>query len=319
MRIFPSALEEISTHAPRTGSDMPRCPYCDDEIFQPTLPARGATRAACTAAADRRISTHAPRTGSDANGCSPSGTTVKFQPTLPARGATMQKLIYKLGGDISTHAPRTGSDTIVQTLVISLDISTHAPRTGSDRLEGLHGVHAPSISTHAPRTGSDGDAANRADQPAQFQPTLPARGATRRFRPVCSHRRHFNPRSPHGERHDGESRDRRQQHFNPRSPHGERLPYSVHFTPFHSFQPTLPARGATSPEPYTVMTGSAFQPTLPARGATRTVLRARQQPCHFNPRSPHGERPSQICNENCTITISTHAPRTGSDPLGEAG
>ena len=79
---------EISTHAPRTGSDggvperhraplnfNPRSPHGERHaascrrtfvyIFQPTLPARGATRAASQSRQPPAISTHAPRTGSD--------------------------------------------------------------------------------------------------------------------------------------------------------------------------------------------------------------------------------------------------------------
>ena len=56
----------ISTHAPRTGSD---CKPVEQEflnlLFQPTLPARGATAEYLSAIAHRSISTHAPRTGSD--------------------------------------------------------------------------------------------------------------------------------------------------------------------------------------------------------------------------------------------------------------
>ena len=55
------------------------------------------------------------------------------------------------------------------------------------------------------------------------------------------------------------------------------------------FQPTLPARGATSE--FTLATaGIKFQPTLPARGATRKGQRAAGDFPDFNPRSPHGER-----------------------------
>ena len=58
-------------------------------VFQPTLPARGATlfqhigqcRQPC-------ISTHAPRTGSDDWLPVKDALPPKFQPTLPARGAT---------------------------------------------------------------------------------------------------------------------------------------------------------------------------------------------------------------------------------------
>ena len=57
---------DISTHAPRTGSDMPHHAIPSvKRRFQPTLPARGATPF--------------PASGSPGVG---------FQPTLPARGAT---------------------------------------------------------------------------------------------------------------------------------------------------------------------------------------------------------------------------------------
>ena len=101
--------------------------------------------------------------------------------------------------------------------------------------------------------------------------------------------------------------------FNPRSPHGERLrTMPLSFFPTRPFQPTLPARGATSVvtasfgassiSTHAPRTGSdtkrlealegrkKFQPTLPARGAT--LLRQ----WRFRWRR-----------------ISTHAPRTGSD------
>ena len=77
--------------------------------FQPTLPARGATKKSSAVGRCKGISTHAPRTGSDMH---------------PAQRPVIQR--------ISTHAPRTGSDQIVRILLALNDISTHAPRTGSD-------------------------------------------------------------------------------------------------------------------------------------------------------------------------------------------
>ena len=101
-----------------------------------------------------------------------------------------------------------------------------------------------------------------------FQPTLPARGAT----PSGS-------REPAGRK-----------HFNPRSPHGERRRKKPSSAPPPQFQPTLPARGATSDIALALMAVQAFQPTLPARGATAR----------------------QVHHHRCA-SISTHAPRTGSD------
>ena len=58
-----------------------------------------------------------------------------------------------------------------------------------------------------------------------------------------------------------------------------------------TFQSTLPARGATLTS-RAARTQAAFQSTLPARGATPQQRRQLSAPCHFNPRSPHGERRS---------------------------
>ena len=58
-------LKNISTHAPRTGSDIFAIRQSAQKLFQPTLPARGATLLLRVALKRRLISTHAPRTGSD--------------------------------------------------------------------------------------------------------------------------------------------------------------------------------------------------------------------------------------------------------------
>ena len=81
------------------------------------------------------------------------------------------------------------------------------------------------------------------------------------------------------------------------------------------FQSTLPARGATS-FPTPGLSDVAFQSTLPARGATATARRGTPQSFHFNPRSPHGERPAaRTSAATPDVPISIHAPRTGSDDL----
>ena len=212
----------ISIHAPRTGSDAEALfSLSDFSGFQSTLPARGAT-----------FSPEMPER------------IFSFQSTLPARGATERKIYCESPACISIHAPRTGSDAIAGAQLDVLQISIHAPRTGSDfgRKPDCRFRH---ISIHAPRTGSDGADDNQLP-PAQFQSTLPARGATK---PVTSvtwrlnifqstlpargatrdngecpgSGRHFNPRSPHGERRRSCRHLHRKWYFNPRSPHGERL------------------------------------------------------------------------------------------------
>ena len=99
------------------------------------------------------------------------------------------------------------------------------------------------------------------------------------------------------------------------------------------FQPTLPARGAT--EIRARLAGvRPFQPTLPARGATALgngLLRRRlgisthaprtgsdhctdgltPQGIHFNPRSPHGERPSFLVSQNLGFPFQPTLPARG--------
>ncbi len=125
-------------------------------VFQPALPARGATAFAKAA-----------------------GMCLIFQPALPAKGATSSWLLRDCGGQISIHVPREGSDTPESMLEGKLEyISTHAPYEGSDVI-GFKGCRVlgqfqstlpvrgatflarhttafwPVISIHAPREGSD--------------------------------------------------------------------------------------------------------------------------------------------------------------------
>ena len=167
-------------------------------------------------------------------------------------------------------------------------ISIHAPRTGSD-----HGNRRACarrfISIHAPRTGSDvfADAHGRITA-------------------------HFNPRSPHGERHGV-------------------LGYSpIAF----EFQSTLSARGATGGIQHFVP-AIAISIHAPRTGSDGRAGAYGADAADFNPRSPHGERrllsythrkvtfqstlPARGATR-CTFPesrspgISIHAPRTGSDP-----
>ena len=193
------------------------------------------------------------------------------------------------------------------------------------------------------------------DGEKEFQSTLPARGATSMSAYIFKqtmisihaprtgsddrrghkhHRqRHFNPRSPHGERRRSLCRTGWSRTFQSTLPARGATPAGRQPGKEQKFQSTLPARGATrrhggdgeqvpfqSTLPARGATrsrrrngaASRFQSTLPARGAT-TFLRGTQLCSNFNPRSPHGER-----HRDATRTderrISIHAPRTGSDP-----
>ena len=259
----------ISTHAPRTGSDANVLAHIYAYVlFQPTLPARGAT------------AWHIALTGSS-----------DFNPRSPHGERQCRKRRIHAMSVISTHAPRTGSDSLRPAPRLCLAISTHAPRTGSDDANKMvsapfphfnprspHGERQTQqraeqrhilISTHAPRTGSDAAAGGRGrgtehfnprsphgERPmaqaaetepvAIFQPTLPARGATLRSALFITMPPDFNPRSPHGERPFARLL---QNLRNGISTHAPRT--GSDDTGFRCrkcrrrFQPTLPARGAT--------------------------------------------------------------------------
>ena len=170
-----------------------------DKIFQPTLPARGATTKTVLISLD-----------------------CEFQPTLPARGATQLPQLYQSVPLISTHAPRTGSDASVS--AGSCRQSTFQPTLparGATVPVVVGSVTMPNFNPRSPH----GERRHRLNQqqhrrkfqptlPArgatayewqcfdfvQFQPTLPARGATLHDRVDCAGEADFNPRSPHGER-----------------------------------------------------------------------------------------------------------------------
>ena len=215
----------ISTHAPRTGSD--RKVSNQDGLspdFNPRSPHGERRLPGAILRLIATISTHAPRTGSDKAKRGESRGRHAFQPTLPARGATPRKA--ENGHEKGDFNPRSPHGERLKPGTPGMEannISTHAPRTGSDVAAIYEFVETPEISTHAPRTGSDGLLVQPHSRLAPFQPTLPARGATRdgmgnpAGQRISTHaprtgsdtiplfsafvQRHFNPRSPHGERH----------------------------------------------------------------------------------------------------------------------
>ena len=130
---------------------------------------------------------------------------------------------------------------------------------------------------------------------SRFQSTLPARGATRLIAEILQ----VGEISIHA----------------PRT--GSDVPVGLYSADEIQFQSTLPARGATAYGNDNTEGGKVFQSTLPARGATqrdKSTLIGRiisihaprtgsdhchrqggLSQCHFNPRSPHGERlPSRL-------------------------
>ena len=237
---------------------------------------------------NQTISIHAPRTGSD----------------------TSHKFLF-VQHPISIHAPRTGSDLYAIGKLRLCIISIHAPRTGSDyaAAQGYTVVH---ISIHAPRTGSDfckscrliinndfnprsphgerrsGVYATRYS--IQFQSTLPARGATERFRRVLQ----AMSISIHAPRTGSDTKGTIQARLN--------TIISIHAPRTGSDKASINSR-----------LSDLISIHAPRTGSDADIHVLHPFLIYFNPRSPHGERPFRLYFRGNRLGISIHAPRTGSD------
>ena len=239
-----------------------------ERIFQPTLPARGATSAA-----------DAAKTEAD-----------NFNPRSPHGERQRVRIPHAFFPAISTHAPRTGSDSTRDgTMRVSKYISTHAPRTGSDERPqpaDAHGSHFNPRSPHGERRITR---LTMTFWQRSFQPTLPARGATffcSLFREVQG----FQPTLPArgATQAQGQTHTRRLV-FQPTLP--ARGATKTLCRPHRTFvfQPTLPARGATPSGGSSTAGAVDFNPRSP-HGERLHGRFFRIPFADFNPRSPHGER-----------------------------
>ena len=305
------------------------------DVFQSTLPARGAT--------PNLICKHYI-----------SG----FQSTLPARGATYTDAETGRAIQISIHAPRTGSDFSNQ--VGGTRRKDFNPRSPHGERPG-NGVRTHDQSHFNPRS-PHGERRKRARTPrltphfnprsphgerhgyycevaptGTFQSTLPARGATCMAISYAALKSNFNPRSPHGERPvaHGWSHGRKISIHAPRTGSDalrqqpcDRLRISIH-APRTGSDGSTPAKFAvltgisihaprTGSDPAGPVAGAdrfPFQSTLPARGATSVrAFRLRNRGISIHaPRTGSDQRlPLRAADHD---GISIHAPRTGSDNL----
>ena len=210
-----------------------------------------------------------------------------FQSTLPMRGATDMGLPSNQYLQISIHAPHAGSDRRQNST--SRIYKNFNPRSPCGERLGVVGVFS-SLSI--------------------FQSTLPMRGATGRRQPCLRISGNFNPRSPCGERLKAMSS-------------GLLLSISIH----------APHAGSDSCTRRTSQSNPAFQSTLPMRGATAfhffcspfsmisihaphagsDVYAPNESRicCHFNPRSPCGERRSATYLNNGETVFQSTLPMRG--------
>ena len=168
-------------------------------------------------------------------------------------------------------------------------ISIHAPRMGSDPCGGRYTRILRNFNPRSP-WGERHSASCSRTYSAIFQSTLPAWGATQ-----CFQSKRYGTK------------------FQSTLPAwGATVNFLERKASKLLFQSTLPAWGATSEWMGKPARMHTFQSTLPAWGATFFPLHSFVNKMYFNPRSPHGERPSGLTSLSCN-GISIHAPRMGSD------
>ena len=148
----------------------------------------------------------------------------------------------------------------------------------------------------------------------------------------------FNPRSPHGERPRCFSVGAAAlSHFNPRSPHGERRLPAPLAALGRAISTHAPRTGSDAGDCRTISAATSFQPTLPARGAT-CLRSSGHRRSHISTHAPRTGSDRQRCAQLAVVrrfqptlpargatvagyqlpraaVISTHAPRTGSDRI----
>ena len=331
-------LVVVSTHAARAGGDrLARRLALAKAAFQPTPPARAAT---CRVGlqirtANRFQPTPPARAATGGTGNRPAAE--RFQPTPPARAATWVESSSRFTPfqptpparaatrrsrqqDAATRRfqptpPARAATESAKIVGFRRHVSTHAARAGGDVGRDHRVLRCREVSTHAARAGGDRKVLDFDSDAAKFQPTPPARAATKRRNLATQVCRGFNPRRPRGRR-PARSLTRPRgtwefqptpparaatplpgclpapmTRFNPRRPRGRRPRRKTEPDAVDRFNPRRPRgrrpRPSAAPGRF-----ERFQPTPPARAATgRSAGRPRQPSC-FNPRRPRGRRPS---------------------------
>ena len=261
--------------------------------FQSTLPARGATRISKLSL--RIKHNFNPRSPRGERHHSPHLTQIipKFQSTLPARGATAKTRLTLVGSShFNPRSPRGERHKLILSGTPVQNISIHAPREGSDVTGAVTKAFGALFQSTLPARGATRPW-RPPGRPSTFQSTLPARGATPTF--GCFMGEHGI--SIHAPREGSDlHRSWRFHHrgdFNPRSPRGERRRPLRRPQVRHQISIHAPREGSDHGNWFHRHPHLHFNPRSP-RGERPGPSKITSFQYYFNPRSPRGER-QQMC------------------------
>ena len=167
-------------------------------------------------------------------------------------------------------------------------ISIHSPRMGRDTWRGRKHGRAENISIHSPRMGRDHLMQNTDQGDVHFNPLSP-HGERHNRAKVHNYADNFNPLSPHGERRFIQCCIRFLFYFNPLSPHGERRFWALKMCRMKNFNPLSP-HGERRLDDNGTHHAPAISIHSPRMGRDLYVSVNSITLSYFNPLSPHGER-----------------------------
>ena len=138
----------------------------------------------------------------------------------------------------------------------------------------------------------------------------PLAGSDRTRGPPTRGRCDFNPRSPCGERRPSRAWRARAPNFNPRSPCGERPYQSGVGFGARAISPLAPPGGSDRGR-RVHRRGQRISTLAPPAGSDGVPQRQSSYPCHFNPRSPCGERRSRRPCSTSPVRFQPSLPLRG--------
>ena len=194
--------------------------------------------------------------------------------------------------------------------IAKLAISIHAPRTGSDPMWCSSPSCIAEFQSTLPARGATVPP-TQVRSPSSFQSTLPARGATPATEPCASANTFQSTLPARGATHRAPA-GIPAAHFNPRSPHGERQERGVHHQRRDGISIHAPRTGSDQ-QPARDEGIHSISIHAPRTGSDGHAAGGCRRGGDFNPRSPHGERHAECPEDFDALPISIHAPRTGSD------
>ena len=235
------------------------------------------------------VSTHAPLAGSDGHLVVDRHSVALFQPTLPLRGATVVLGLDSRGLWFQPTLPLRGA---TRPLGFFARLPRFNPRSPCGERQAARSSSRPSSCRFNPRSpcGERLDAALGLLQQLVVSTHAPLAGSDVALQPVGAHDLAVSTHAPLA---------------------GSDRASHVSGNPRHSFQPTLPLRGATVCCRADILR-RVVSTHAPLAGSDDRAYAYRRRNFGFNPRSPCGERLGHI-GIGRIVFVSTHAPLAGSD------